>query len=46
VRLRQSLANEILDLVNEAATSGEPILRPLAYHFSGYEHVHDQFLLG
>ena len=46
VRLRQSLANEILDLVNEAAASGEPILRPLAYHFSGYEHVHDQFLLG
>jgi hypothetical protein len=34
VRLRQSLATEILDLVNEAAASGEPILLPLAYHFS------------
>jgi alpha-glucosidase (family GH31 glycosyl hydrolase) len=46
VQLRQQLATEILDLVHEAAASGEPILRPLAYHFSGYEHVHDQFLLG
>ena len=46
VRLRQHLATEILDLVHEAAASGEPILRPLAYHFSGYEHIHDQFLLG
>jgi alpha-glucosidase (family GH31 glycosyl hydrolase) len=46
VRLRRSLATEILELVNQAGASGEPILRPLAYHFSGYEHVHDQFLLG
>ena len=27
-------------------STGEPILRPLAYHFAGYEAVHDQFLLG
>ena len=46
VRLRQSLATEILELANEAAASGEPILRPLAYHFSGYEDINDQFLLG
>ena len=46
VRLRQNLATELRGLVDDAAAGGEPILRPLAYHFSGYEHVHDQFLLG
>ena len=33
-------------LFDHAARTGEPILRPLAYHFPGYEAVHDQFLLG
>jgi alpha-glucosidase (family GH31 glycosyl hydrolase) len=46
VRLRQRLVSEILDLAKNAATNGEPILRPLAYHFPGYEHIQDQFLLG
>jgi alpha-glucosidase (family GH31 glycosyl hydrolase) len=36
----------LLALVNHAASTGEPILRPLAYHFPGYEAVHDEFLLG
>ena len=46
VDLRQSLLPEIMALVRHAADSGEPILRPLAYHHRGYDTVHDQFLLG
>ena len=46
VELRQSLLPEIMALVAHAARTGEPILRPLAYHHRGYERVHDQFLLG
>jgi alpha-glucosidase (family GH31 glycosyl hydrolase) len=37
---------EIQALVDHAARTGEPILRPLAYHHPGYEAVHDEFLLG
>ena len=33
-------------LAGHAARTGEPILRPLAYHHAGYEDVTDQFLLG
>jgi alpha-glucosidase (family GH31 glycosyl hydrolase) len=44
--IRQRLLPELLDLVNTAARTGEPILRPLAYHYDGYSHVSDQFLLG
>jgi alpha-glucosidase (family GH31 glycosyl hydrolase) len=46
VRLHQSLADEILDLARHAATTGEPIVRHLAYHHPGYEDVSDHFLLG
>ena len=46
VELRQSLLPEIMTLVRHAADTGEPILRPLAYHHPGYHRVHDQFLLG
>ena len=46
VELRQSLLPEILTLADAAAVTGEPILRPLAYHFDGYADVHDEFLLG
>jgi alpha-glucosidase (family GH31 glycosyl hydrolase) len=46
VDLRQALQQEIMSLVRHAARTGEPILRALAYHFDGYEQVHDQFLLG
>lgn len=46
VDLRQSLLPMIMELVADAARTGEPILRPLAYHHRGYDHVHDQFLLG
>ncbi|MFT3874921.1 MAG: glycoside hydrolase family 31 protein [Propioniciclava sp.] len=46
VALRQALVPEILALVAHAARTGEPILRPLAYHDPGTEQVTDQFLLG
>ena len=46
VALRQRLLPEILELVGHAGRTGEPALRPLAYHHAGYEQVHDQVLLG
>ena len=46
VELHQQLVPEIGALAEHAARTGEPILRPLAYHHPGYEHVVDQFLLG
>jgi alpha-glucosidase (family GH31 glycosyl hydrolase) len=46
VHTRQALLPELRTLFTQAAQTGEPILRPLAYHYSGYEHVQDQFLLG
>lgn len=48
LRLRERFVPEILALARQAATSGEPIMRHLAYAYSGfgYEEVTDQFLLG
>jgi alpha-glucosidase (family GH31 glycosyl hydrolase) len=46
VDTRQALMPDLSRLFEHAAQTGEPILRPLAYHFPGYEAVHDQFLLG
>lgn len=48
VRLRQSLAPEIVRLAEEAARSGEPILRHMQYAYPGcgFERISDQFLLG
>jgi alpha-glucosidase (family GH31 glycosyl hydrolase) len=46
VRIRQELMPDLTGLFAHAAQAGEPILRPLAYHFPGYETVRDQFLLG
>ena len=46
VRLRESLWPELRQLIKHAADTGDPILRPLAFHHPGYESVHDQFLLG
>lgn len=36
----------ILSLVDDAAVTGEPVLRPMSYHESGYETVTDHFFLG
>jgi alpha-glucosidase (family GH31 glycosyl hydrolase) len=41
-----ALIPDLSRLLDHAAQTGEPILRPLAYHYPGYEAVHDQFLLG
>ncbi len=48
LRLRTRFTPEILDLARHAASTGEPIMRHLAYvHPEGdYEEVADQFLLG
>lgn len=48
VALRQKLAPLILRLAQEAASTGEPIQRHMAYVFPGlgFEEVDDQFLLG
>ncbi|MBO1269765.1 glycoside hydrolase family 31 protein [Arthrobacter cavernae] len=46
VALRQELLPEILALVEHAARTAEPVIRPLAYHHAGFEGVTDQFLLG
>ncbi|MFZ1410175.1 MAG: glycoside hydrolase family 31 protein [Micropruina sp.] len=46
VALHQQLVPEILDLARAAATTGEPIVRPLAFHVAGYDDVKDQFMIG
>jgi hypothetical protein len=43
VRTRQALLPKLRTPFADAAQTGEPIVRPLAYHYSGYEHVQDQF---
>lgn len=40
------LIGDLGRLLDQPAATGEPILRPLAHEFPGYETVHDQFLLG
>ncbi|WP_328947419.1 hypothetical protein OG259_41305 (plasmid) [Streptomyces sp. NBC_00250] len=45
--MRASLLPLILSLVEEeAATTGEPVVRPMAYHASGLDDITDQFFLG
>ena len=46
VKTRAALMPYLSKLVDHAANTGEPILRPLAYHFPAYQAVHDEFLLG
>lgn len=36
----------LLGLVDEAARTGEPVVRPMAYHTDGLDDVTDQFFLG
>ena len=36
----------ILSLVDDAAATGEPVVRPMSYHEAGFEAVTDQFFLG
>lgn len=44
--IRAGLLPEILELVQSASITGEPVLRPMAYHSIGLESVIDQFFLG
>jgi alpha-glucosidase (family GH31 glycosyl hydrolase) len=44
--LRESLMPRILALVEAAARTGEPVLRPMAYHASDMDDVTDQCFLG
>jgi alpha-glucosidase len=48
VKVRQEHKNYILELVKQAALTGEPVVRSMEYVFphQGYERVNDQFLLG
>jgi len=46
VALHQQLVPEIRALAKTAAQSGEPILRPMAYHYDHVDEVVDQFLSG
>lgn len=44
--LRANHLDRLLDLVERAARTGEPVLRPMAYHQPGLEGIIDQFMLG
>jgi len=46
--LHTSQADLILDLARHTARTGEPIIRPLCWQWpeAGYEHIHDEFMLG
>lgn len=44
--IRATVLPLILRLVDEAARTGEPVVRPMAYHASELEDVTDQFFLG
>jgi alpha-glucosidase (family GH31 glycosyl hydrolase) len=48
IQLRTSYISLIQKLANEAALSGEPIVRYISYQFpdQGFEQVNDQFMLG
>ena len=46
VGLHQQLVPDILRLVEHAGRTGEPVLRPLAFHHPGLDTITDQFLLG
>lgn len=48
VAVRERFTDRILELAIEAAETGEPIVRPMEYHYprAGYAEVKDQFMLG
>lgn len=47
-KLHERLGNEILQIAENAALNGEPIIRHMAYMYpkEGFETVNDQFMLG
>lgn len=44
--LREHHVDRLLDLAEQAASSGEPMLRPMGYQQPGLEAITDQFMLG
>lgn len=46
MRVREALLPTILRLVDEAAVTGEPVVRPMSYHAAGCDDVIDQFFIG
>lgn len=48
IELREKYAEKIIELAENAATSGEPIIRYMEYEFpcEGMEEITDQFMLG
>jgi alpha-glucosidase (family GH31 glycosyl hydrolase) len=46
MEVRAQLLPTILQLVNEAAITGEPVIRPMSYHAPGCDDITDQFFLG
>jgi len=44
--IRAEYLPHLLELADQAAVTGEPILRPMAYHEEGYAGVSDHFLFG
>ena len=48
VETREKFTSQILNLANESAKTGEPIVRTMEYVFphQGFERITDQFLLG
>jgi len=47
-KLHEQMGSEILNLANESAKTGKPIVQPMALAFpeGGYECIKDQFILG
>lgn len=47
-KLHSKMGDTILQLANESAQTGEPIVRPMAYSYpnQGYATINDQFMLG
>lgn len=44
--LRSQLMPDLIGLVEHAASTGEPVLRPMAYHAADLDDVRDQFFVG
>lgn len=46
LELRAALQPTLLELVEHAAVTGEPVVRPMAFHARGLDAVTDQYFLG
>lgn len=46
LRIRDEELPHIIELAQQAATHGDPIIRPMAYHYADMDDVTDQFMVG